>query len=469
LSNAEPTPPVAVRRAWGRLSRAGVLPAAAATGAVALALRYALRGAVVDGALWALGGAAAWAAILRWPALQPRLTALLVSLALSICAAEALLCQLTPAVGNAVARVVRARAVGVSYDARGPLEVVADLRRGGVQAYPTIPLRSLVSQAPDGTWVSPVRLGGREAFPLGGISRVHTVLDNETGRYGEYDADEHGFNNPPGAWSGAPVSVVLVGDSFTQGCGVPPDSNLAAHLGRRFPRTVNLGIASSGPLAELGELREYGPILRPRVVIWNYFGNDLIDLDIEKRSLLARYVEPGFRQDLAAHQDELDRQMKAIIDAAAAQELGASARLGRFARFMRLRTLAGVAVNPAPPRPPPDLALFQRVIHEAKVAVESWGGRLWFVYLPSWDRYGRRGPPPDDGRVEVLAAAAREGLTALDLSELFDRQPAPLELFPYRLNGHYSALGYRVAGVELADRLAASGLLADARSAPPGE
>lgn len=440
------------------LSRVGLIPAAAATACLALALRHALHGALREGALHALVGVALWAAILRWPALQPRLAALLVSAILSIYAAEALLCELTPAVGNAVARVLRARMAGVSYDVRGPLEVIRDMRREGVQVVPAIPLRTLALPTADGGWVSPVRIGGREVFPLSGISRVHTLLDNETGRYGQYDADEHGFSNPPGAWSGAPVSVALVGDSFTQGCGVPPESNMAAHLRQRFPRTVNLGIACSGPLSELGELREYGALLRPRVVIWNYYGNDLVDLDIEKRTLLARYVDPAFRQDLAAQQDEIDRQMKALVDATLGTELRASARLGRFVRLMRLRNLLGVAVNPAARPPSPDLPLFQRVIHEARLTVEAWGGRLWFAYLPSWERYARRGQPLDDGREQVLAIAARDGLPTLDLSELFDRQPNPMELFPYRLNGHYNALGYRLVGVELADRLAASGL-----------
>ena len=43
----------------------------------------------------------------------------------------------------------------------------------------------------------------------------------------------------------------------------------------------------------------------------------------------------------------------------------------------------------APPKPDYDWAaqIFCEVIEEAESAVEAWGGRMVFVYLPSWYRY----------------------------------------------------------------------------------
>jgi hypothetical protein len=446
---------------WRRISPAGILPMIAA--AVCLEQSFAaVRGgfsgtAMLRGALVASLGLALGAAVLLRPALRARLTALIVSTAASLYGAEALLRAFTPTGISPVARVLRARAAGVHYDVRDQLEVVTDLRRGGVAAYPAIPPRALNFPAPDGTWRSPIHVGEREIFPLSGIAQVHTVLDNESGRYAEYESDEHGFNNPAGRWAGAPVSVVLVGDSFTQGCGVPPEQNLTAPVRARFPRTVNLGIASSGPLTALGELREYGALLRPRVVLWNYFGNDLDDLNGERRTLLVRYLEPDFRQDLVGSRAEIDRQLMAIVGTVAATELSTAARVRRFVGLHRLRNLAGVGTVPVPT--PPDVELFRRVLRQGRLDVEAWGGRLVFVYLPSWQHYAHK--PLDERHDEVLAVARDLGLETLDLREVFDREPDPLELFPYRLGGHYNARGYRIAGEALAARLVADGLAPD--------
>lgn len=45
----------------------------------------------------------------------------------------------------------------------------------------------------------------------------------------------------------------------------------------------------------LASLVEYGPILRPKLVAWFFYeGNDLIDLELERRSpLLMRYLQEG--------------------------------------------------------------------------------------------------------------------------------------------------------------------------------
>lgn len=50
-----------------------------------------------------------------------------------------------------------------------------------------------------------------------------------------------------------------------------------------MPRTLNLGMGGIGPLHELAILKEYGSVVRPKVVLWVYYeGNDLADLSHEK-------------------------------------------------------------------------------------------------------------------------------------------------------------------------------------------
>jgi hypothetical protein len=62
----------------------------------------------------------------------------------------------------------------------------------------------------------------------------------------------------------------------------------------------------------LATLKEYVPRFKPKVVLWFYFeGNDLTDLQTERRSALLRsYLTDGFTQQGAfARQSDIDRAM----------------------------------------------------------------------------------------------------------------------------------------------------------------
>ena len=138
-----------------------------------------------------------------------------------------------------------------------------------------------------------------------------------------FQSDEHGFRNPPGLWRPGPLDIAAVGDSYTEGECVPPGKEFVALIREQYSRTLNLGMRGSGPLLELGQIKEYLPVLTPKIVLWFYYeGNDLIDLNIEKRSkLLRRYLENGFTQNLVGRQADIDRVLTEKATAAEAAEL----------------------------------------------------------------------------------------------------------------------------------------------------
>lgn len=77
---------------------------------------------------------------------------------------------------------------------------------------------------------------------------------------------------------GGPVDVVALGDSFTFGYGVGERATWPAQLARLSGITVaNLGISGFGPGSELAMLGSEGLRLRPRLVLWQFFANDLLD------------------------------------------------------------------------------------------------------------------------------------------------------------------------------------------------
>ena len=103
-----------------------------------------------------------------------------------------------------------ALAAGKDYDQRTKVAVVEDLRAESVDAWPTVtPYMHLGSGG--------LMSNGGALYPLGGLSRVMTVVCNETGRYLVYESDEHGFNNPYATHRAEEIDLAIVGDSFAQG------------------------------------------------------------------------------------------------------------------------------------------------------------------------------------------------------------------------------------------------------------
>lgn len=413
-------------------------------------------GSLSAGLTWGVTGAALLTlGALAWAATQP--VDLRVNLALAIAVAGGMLLLVEGLVAwwdRPMDRSVVARRASVPFDARSPLQVVRDLRSRGVEAVPLItPNRFLES---DG-----LPSGDSRIFPLAGISRATTVFCNEGGEYSIYRSDVHGFANPESAWKGE-IEALLIGDSFTHGACVDADSAIAGHLRRRGRSILNLGMAGTGPLLQLAILREYGLHLNARTVYWIYYeGNDLNDLREEVKSpLLTRYLgSEDYSQNLRFRQAEIDRLLAAVYrhgdsasrSAIAVEEPLSLFRLDRLvdplslralrARVSRLRT-AGSWVSHGD-----ELA---RILELAKASVEASGGRLIFVYLPTYTRLAEAGDHAYLRRAEVLKILRSLEIPLVDGVAAFSGSPDPLSHFPFGIPGHYDASGYRAVADAIA-------------------
>jgi hypothetical protein len=121
-------------------------------------------------------------------------------------------------------RVAVARRAGVALDTRTRYEVIRDLRREGMDAYPVITAPVLL-EGLESLW--PIQIGGRPVLPLGGISSKTRVFDNESGQWAVYNSDEHGFRKPREIWTLPKLDVAVIGDSFIHGCCVPSGKDFA--------------------------------------------------------------------------------------------------------------------------------------------------------------------------------------------------------------------------------------------------
>ena len=372
----------------------------------------------------------------------------------------------------AAERVEREKRINKSFDVRSRLEVVYELRAQGVMAYPDVFPTVLFAPGTGASIRSIFTDAEGEFLPLSGPANTTTVFCNESGQYIVYESDEHGFHNPRGIWRDGSADIVTLGDSYAHGTCVSSERNFVGVIRSQYPATINLGVNGDGPLAMLATLKEYGLPLKPKIVLWFYYeGNDLRDLDTrEKHSpLLMNYLTSSFSQGLLQRQDEIDRSLKSYLEAAMTSVVSLtsfesiikvqhlrqalhdlysrrSSQHGLSAELIDHFTLMGT------PAASDDLRLFQRILAEAQRSVSVWGGKVVFVYLPTWERY-RIPELASKDRDRVLAMARELGMPVVDLDRAFSAHPDPLSLFPFRRYAHYNEVGHRLVGEEVLKQL----------------
>jgi hypothetical protein len=359
------------------------------------------------------------------------------------------------------------RRYGLSIDIRDRHEVIADLRKQGIEAVPQVLLPVRLEKQPDNRkWSTNTR--GVEIMPLGGIANKTTVACNQSGQYLTYETDEHGFHNPKGIWQSRHIDIAAVGNSFTLGYCVPSDKNFVTLIRGRYPATLNLGMPGKGPVQVLATIKEYALLLKPKLVLWFYAeGSSLLELQYEKQSrILMGYLRGDFSQGLLGRQSDIDQAFTSEIDRQTALELTSEARtqekrgkrvdqLLEFIKLGQLRRKLGVNYGETRPEPEElselelsqlevDLNLLRNILSEAKVQVEAWGGKLYFVYLPSWARYAQRTGIEVKARTRTLSLVSTLGIPMIDATAAFQAQRDPLSLFPFRGPGHYNQEGHRV-------------------------
>jgi hypothetical protein len=337
----------------------------------------------------------------------------------------------------------RAAALGNRFDPRNRYEVVVALRDSGVDAYPAVLPRHYFE---DETFL-----------PLSGVSRRRTVLCNETGEFVIYDSDELGFNNPAGAWQQRRADIVLLGDSYIHGNCVPREHTIAGVLRTWWPRTINLGMAGTGPLLQYATLLEYAQHLRPRHVVWAFFeGNDFGDLNVEREHpVLQRYLQDGFSQKLLQRQPSVDSAARVLANRELARFRATGEAPGNRRPAKNLLDLWEIRSRLRLVRQPKmPLDFHTQLLQRARTHVQSWGGELYFLYLPSWTRALQRPGASRPMRDSVLTRVRALGIPVIDVYRAFqERGPQQLFAGTRKLPGHYSIAGNALAAGAIAAAL----------------
>lgn len=274
-----------------------------------------------------------------------------------------------------------------------------------------------------------------------------------------------------------PVDVIALGDSFTFGYGVDEAETWPARLAELTGWSVaNLGVSGYGPQSELALLRSEGPALQPRLLLWQFFANDL-----EDASLFARWQQSG-DPDLYGWQ----RRTQAV---APAQPAACSLR-SLLHRHVRSYELVKYLLHPsdypawvedhgaplwldlssaarradfARPENRDGWRITCDCLLQAKAAAEAAGAPLAVLLAPSKEeiyagrlRARQAGAAGDlRGNTRRVAAFCRQqSIACLDLGPAFVQAAQAGQAFYFRSDAHWNPAGHALAAQQVARWLA---------------
>jgi hypothetical protein len=328
-------------------------------------------------------------------------------------------------------------------DEKNKISIINELKRTkGIDVVPSVFPRALLEKKLD-------------LFPFGGVSNTTTVFCKEGEEYSIYISDRFGFNNLDKEWSNNNLSWFLVGDSFTHGSCVLQHENFASKIiDITKESAVSVGMSGNGPLIELATIKEYATQKKPKIVLWIYFErNDLEDLKKEKtNSLLMKYMNKNFTQNLNLKQKEIDKKLRKNILIAEREfknkndsKRKKTKKFTAFNKIIRLQIVRdkmaldrglNYGIDP----------LFKKIILEGKNHINSWGGKLYFVYLPDKERYSGNKANDDNylKRKEVIKLIKMLNIPIIDVhKDFFMKQDDPLSFYAHRIYGHFNPEGYK--------------------------
>ena len=216
------------------------------------------------------------------------------------------------------------------------------------------------------------------------------VYCNEGSGLTEFTTNKLGFRSTPNQNLDKPLDLILIGDSYTEGACVNSPHDIASNLGKDF-NLLNLGRGGSGPLFQLGLLKEFMRLVDSREVllkeefnvVWIVFtGNDLLNLAEERQTVLSSYLNEGdFSQNYfynLTDNNELTSSMRSFHDSVLAMPNANNKDHGY-----------GETVIPESFSEQTSLRDFAKIAHQFNQLVKSKGGKLNLVILENHPSYNK--------------------------------------------------------------------------------
>jgi len=346
---------------------------------------------------------------------------------------------------------------GEDYDIRDRFEIYQDLKK----------INPKIVASPHPVYFT----DSFKTSPLSGIANRTTLHCNENGYYSIYESDRYGFNNPDLEWDKNITEFLLVGDSMTRGACVNEPDTISGNIKKLTNDkngVLNLGQSGNGPLRTYATLKEYLHLKNVQKIIWVYFeGNDLREFNIElKHKTLIKYLNnKNFSQNLASRNDGIQKLLLSELNNVEAimnlnQIESKKLKRNQLTSFLILTKFRIFFFESLfhDYRAKKEIFLkneFKETLKMANELANKNNAELYFVYLPSFSRFQLFNNNDEFMHYkEVLNIVKKLKIPIIDINkELLVERKDPLELFPFRSNGHYNVKGYKFIAKQIFDRI----------------
>ena len=345
-----------------------------------------------------------------------------------------------------------------------------EYKQNNIQIVPLIQLDLILKTNPE-----PPSMTMPDVFFITSLSNAHTFYCNENNYWPVTKTDRYGFFNNDSIWDNKTIDFIFVGDSFLAGSCVYRDLNFFSVFSKFNKNNINLnlGVPGSSPLFEYIALKEYvEPLVVPKNIVWVYYeGNDLSELEntleLYKDTYLAKYLtDKNFTQNLSINNAKKDKYLseffkKRINLHKKNDEMRDAQKITNKYTYLNFITLTKIRTSFNRYNPqnidPNTMEMFYKILEKTKKMSENLNSKLYFVYLPSIERYNHNFLDRwyfNDKRSnshfsynEILKIVKKLNIPLIDIkTNVFSNHKDPLSLFPSRLHHHYNEEGYKEVG-----------------------
>ena len=297
-----------------------------------------------------------------------------------------------------------------------------------------------------------------EFIPFRGPINKKTLSCAEDLNYRIINNDKFGFKNKNSVYT-KEIDVILLGGSFTEGFCYTSENDIAGNLINKKINTLNLGIATTGPLVSLAVLKEFGKIYKPKHVMYLYYENNSLDvlkweenddhlIEYLKENRINDYVKKIQKsknffskveeESLEITKYKLKQNQKKETNVSYLRNIQDIIEINILKN--RLRNFFNNRRNNY------DLSLFNEIVKKMNSETKKWDGDFTFVYIPSWDRFFNKNSNLNtiiNLRSEIINNIKNEKINTLDTTEFFLKSENLEDYYPLGYVGHFNEKGYK--------------------------
>ncbi len=298
-----------------------------------------------------------------------------------------------------------------------------------------------------------------QIIPFRGPINKKTLSCAEDLNYRIINNDKYGFKNSNSIYD-KNIDVILLGGSFAEGFCYTSDHDIAGNLISDNIQTLNLGIATTGPLVSLAALKEFIPHYKAKDIFYLYYESNSLDVLKweEKDTGLTRYLNSNYESNYINKTKMIKKFLNSIekesIEIAKnkvqfSQELSGSEKTNFIENIQdileinilknRLRTFFSSKKKKY------NLKLFNQTINEMRKETKKWDGNFTFVYIPSWDRFFNSSSNLNtiiNLREEIINNLKKQGINVIDTTDYFSNIRNLKDYYPLGYVGHFNKKGY---------------------------